>query len=144
MPTSQVTGMRPAAPWHYLLWLTAGTLAGLGFLAMLTIGPLLMLGAAAVAGLGVHRRLVNRSLAALPAGLSVAVLYLAWLNKDGPGDVCVSTNAGSSCVEEWDPLPILVAGALVLVAAVVLWAVLRRIQEPAPPPAGPPVGRDAV
>jgi len=138
MPTSQRSGMGGPAPWHYLLWLAVGTLAGFGLLSVLTVGPVLLLGAAALGGLALHLRLLDRSAAALPAGLALAVVYLAWLNKDGPGDVCVSTGSGGTCVQEWNPLPIVIAAALLLGAAVLSWAVLPRVTRPVREPAPVP------
>src|SRR5689334_3008526 len=130
--------MRPPAPWHYVLWLLVGALGGLGVLSLLTIGPILLLAAGALTVLCVVLRLLNRSVTALPAGLAVPVLYLAWLNRRGPGDVCDA----NGCTGEWSPWPFVAVAVVLLGVAVVLWAKYPRIVGAflpggATPPAAP-------
>jgi hypothetical protein len=112
MPTPQIPGMRPPAIWHYPLWLAAGALVGLAFLALLPVGPLFVSAAVGVGVLCLALRLVNRSVSAVPAGLAIAALDLAWLNRGGPGYVCRTTSEGlRECVGKWDPAPILIVAA---------------------------------
>ncbi|GAA1963307.1 hypothetical protein GCM10009798_24090 [Nocardioides panacihumi] len=115
--------MRPPAPWHYALWLLVGALGGLGVLSLLTIGPILLLAAGAVTVLCVVLRLLNRSVTAVPAGVAVPVLYLAWLNRGGPGDVCDA----NVCTEEWSPWPIVAVAAVLLGIGAVLWWTYPRV-----------------
>ncbi|GAB7006051.1 hypothetical protein JCM18899A_35240 [Nocardioides sp. AN3] len=129
----ELRGARPFAPWHLVPWLVVGTLAGFGVLALLTIGPLLLL-AAGLVGVGcLLLRLVNRSMAAIPIGLAIAILYLALINKDGPGTVC---DGHGSCTEEWSPWPFIAAAALLVVAAVAIWRLSPRIAAVVFPPSG--------
>lgn len=115
--------MRPPAPWHYALWLLVGALGGLGVLSLLTIGPILLLAAGAVTVLCTVLRLLNRSVTALPAGLAVPVLYLAWLNRGGPGDVCDP----NGCTGEWSPWPFVAVGVILVGASVFLWSKYPRV-----------------
>jgi hypothetical protein len=39
----------------------------------------------------------------LISGCGLPCLWIALLNRDGPGDVCTSTNGVHSCTQEWDP-----------------------------------------
>jgi hypothetical protein len=56
----------------------------------------------------------------LLAGLSVTPLYLAWLNRHGPGTVCKSYGRdGSSCEDQWSPWPFLAVALVLLAVAVV-------------------------
>jgi len=61
----------------------------------------------------------------LLSGAAVPVLYVAWLNRDGPGRVCTVTASTTSCVDEWSPWPF-VALALVLAGGGILAFVRRR------------------
>jgi len=114
--SSTVGNMRPPAPWHYVLWLLVGALGGLGVLSLLTIGPLLLLATGALTVLCVVLRLLNRSITALPAGLAVPVLYLAWLNRGGPGDVCDA----NGCTGEWSPWPFVAVAVVTTVSLILL------------------------
>ena len=130
--------------WKYTYWLIVGALAGLGIAALLTIGLLFLLLAGALALIGARTpALRNRSVLAVPAGVGLAVLYLAWLNRDGPGRVCHTTGATTSCADQWSPWPFIVV-ALLLAAVSVAWRDARGdcrgcaprsdapISEPAP------------
>jgi hypothetical protein len=92
MATEHTAG--PTSPdglaiWMYAWWTIVGTLLGLGIAGLLTIGLILVPLGMSLALIGVLvPALRNRSAALLLAGLGVSVLYLAWLNKGGPGVVC--------------------------------------------------------
>jgi hypothetical protein len=64
------------------------------------------------------------------AGAGLVPLYIAWLNRDGPGeDICTAHAADGTCnagTEEWNPWPWLAVGLALVVAGVVLFVVLRR------------------
>lgn len=114
--------------WAYGWWLLAGASVAFGFLAMLTIGlPFLLLGIALTGG-GIAIP-ATRSLAvtAVLAGLAAPLLYIAWLNRDGPGTICTTTAHGGSCEEQWDPWPWVIAAGLLIVATVVLIVVTRLL-----------------
>jgi len=89
-----------------------------GSLALLaTFTPLVFL-VPVVGLLGVALATRPRARAAAPAllcGLALPALLVAWLNRDGPGNVCTITPSSTSCVEEWSPWPwVAVASALIL------------------------------
>lgn len=108
----------------YAWWLLVGALAGLGIAGILTIGLPLLLLAALLTWIGLRSDTLVRGVAAMPAGLALLALYLAWLNRGGPGDVCRVDAQGTTCDEEWSPWPF-VALAVVLLAVSVV-AVSRR------------------
>lgn len=115
--------------WAYAWWLLVGVLLGVGVMALLTIGLLFLLTAALLIGLGVGLpALRNRSAVAVPAGIGLSVLYLAWLNREGPGNVCEVTSTTTTCTEQWSPWPF-VGVALVLVAS--SFALARMIRHQA-------------
>jgi uncharacterized membrane protein (Fun14 family) len=144
--------MRPPAAWQYLPWFAVAALSGFGVLALLTIGVLFLAAAGVIAVGCLALRLINRSMTATPAGLAVPLLFLAWQNRQGPGVVCVTTEAYSECTDYWNPWPYVVVAVVFVGLAVVAWAlfptVLRSIVGGAPqvPPAEgeppvPPVGQ---
>ncbi len=75
---------------------------------------------------GVRRPRAELAFLAL-SGAGVLPLVVAWLNRDGPGDVCRAIgDAGQECTEEWSPWPWLAAGVALVAAGVVLTAVATR------------------
>jgi hypothetical protein len=108
--------------WKYAWWLVVGALLGLGVAALLTIGALLLLLAAVLAFIGSRTpALRNRSALAIPAGVGVVALYMAWINRDGPGTVCHTTLTETTCVDQTSPWPfVAVAVALVAVSVVLV------------------------
>jgi hypothetical protein len=122
--TSQAHSVRPTktALWKYAWWALVGALLGLGVVGIMTIG-LAFLMSAAVLGLiaAFTPTLRNRSVLGAVGGLAAAPLYLAWLNRGGPGRVCSTEGTTVSCVQEWSPWPFL-AAALALVVGLLLLA----------------------
>jgi len=104
------------AAWNYGFWGLVGALLGLGIIGILTIGIAFLVPGLALAVVGILiPTLKNRSAFAVVGGLAAAPLYLAWLNRGGPGEVCSAVGTGTSCVDEWSPWPfVVVAVALVL------------------------------
>jgi hypothetical protein len=113
--------------WVYPWWLTVGALLSFGLLAAFTIGvPLFLLGVAlAVAGVAIP---ATRSLGltALPAGLGLPLLYIAWLNREGPGTICTATARSVSCEQQWNPWPWVAAAVVLVLVSVGTDLVVRR------------------
>jgi hypothetical protein len=110
---------REHIPW-FIAW--AGVGAGYAFriLAALTIG-VFVLAMAAVATAALARRPQARAgLTGLLSGLGLPLLYVAFLNRAGPGLVCTTTVTSQTCGEEWSPWPWLLIGTG-LVAGGCLW-----------------------
>ncbi|MER5603847.1 hypothetical protein [Streptomyces sp. NPDC002265] len=107
-------------------WFVVGALGSLGLLTVLTVGPYLLPVAIAAAVLLAVRRGSSAGLPGLVSGLGVPLLYVAFLNRDGPGNVCTATASGESCVDEFDPWPWLAAGTVLFLAGIVLALLLRR------------------
>jgi len=97
---------------------------------LLTIGVFLLPIAFALIVLGsLWSPLRNEAVVALVAGLAAAPLYIAWLNRQGPGRFCETIKDGTACSELWSPWPF-VAVALVLLAVSAVAAVrTRRVQD---------------
>jgi len=107
--------------WSYAWWLVVGALAGAGIAALLSIGVVLLLLAGVLAAIGAHTQaLRNRSVLAIPAGVGLAVLYLAWLNRDGPGNVCKTTGITTTCTDQASPWPFVAVAAVLIAVSVAL------------------------
>ena len=103
----------------FVVWVLLGAAAALGFI---SLGPLLLV---PVLVLGVFlwtRPRMRRSAFGLLTGAGVLLLYVAWVQRDGPGTTCWHTATASGCDQHLNPLPWLVVGAALLVAGVVAHA----------------------
>lgn len=107
----------------FAAWLTVGGAFMLGTLEALTIGVFVLPAAivAAVALVRAHRP--YGQLLGLISGLGVPLLYVGYLNRGGPGDVCTTgRDGGQSCTEEWNPWPWAAVGSLLIVIGVIAFA----------------------
>src|SRR3954454_1378311 len=108
--------VKPVPVWSWAWWVLVGALVGAGIAALLTIGVLLLLAAGVLAAIGARTpALRNRSALAMRAGVGLAALYLAWLNRDGPGNVCHTKGTTTTCTDQLTPWPFL-AVAVALIA----------------------------
>ena len=132
--------------WPFFAWALVGAGSFVALLAVFTIGifvlPLVL---AAMTGLLIWRGSRNVAAVGVVSGLGLVPLYVAFLNRGGPGDVCSSSSAGQSCTTEWSPWPWLIAGILLVGGGGLLFAWLRPGAErsatprpPTPPPPTPP------
>lgn len=112
---------RTGRPLAALWWLVTGALIGTGVVGLLTIGlPLLMLGGvlAVVGARSPH--LARPSAGLLLVGVAAAPLYLAWLNREGPGKVCHVSATSSGCADTSSPWPFLAVATALAVTGVLL------------------------
>lgn len=58
-------------------------------------------------------------------GMGLPLLFVAWLNRDGPGYVCRPIKTGETCDEQWSPWPFYLPGVVLVVGGIV-WFVRRR------------------
>jgi hypothetical protein len=109
----------------FWLWALVGAVFAVG----LDIPPVLL--AAGGLGLLAGRAGGGRGAWGFATGAGVPFLYVAYVNRQGPGTVCHAIGTGryrgSECGEVLDPWPWLVVG-LVLIAVGVVGYVVRRPQ----------------
>jgi hypothetical protein len=60
-------------------------------------------------------------MAGIISGAGLPVLYVGWLNRGGPGQVCTSTATSSECTDAWSPWPFVVVAVLLLVTGMVVF-----------------------
>lgn len=115
----------PAWPW-FLAWLVIGAAGSLGFLTIPTIGLYLLPMSGVAAGVVASRRAARGGLPGLLSGCGLPLVYVAYLNRQGPGDICTTTGTGQSCVEEWSPWFWLAGGVVLIIAGAVWFAATER------------------
>ena len=104
-----------------------GALVAFGVAGLATIGLFLLALAAVLVALAlVVPSLRPPSVPGLLVGLSTAPLYIAWLNRSGPGTVCTTTADSTSCTDQWSPWPLMAVGLLLAGAGVTLLLMARR------------------
>jgi hypothetical protein len=112
-----------AAPWGWFVaWFFAGALCALAVVGALTIGIFVIPIAGALIAFLATRRGATDGISGLVSGLGLPVLYVAFLNRDGPGNICTVSATGSSCTEQWSPWPWLLLGAALVCLGVVVLA----------------------
>jgi hypothetical protein len=122
--TPQPTGQRNVL-W-FVAWMLVGAGYALGILAAASIGLYVLIVTGAATAVLATRQGSSVGLPGLLSGLSLPLLYIAFLNRSGPGTICTTTATSQSCVEEWSPIPWLVIGAVLLVAGFVWFALAER------------------
>ena len=126
-PPLRAATLRTPPWWGYVWWGVVGALLGFGVAALLTVGIVFLLAGVLLTVVGaLVPALRNRSAVAIPSGVACLVLYLAWLNRDGPGNVCQTTGLETRCVDEYSPWPFLVAAVVLVATSFALARVLRQ------------------
>ncbi len=115
--------------WAWGLWCFAGAGLCVGVLAILTIGFAVLFVTLVVCGVLLWRVGVGPALTGIISGAAAPLLYVAWLNRDGPGSHCTVTATSSSCTDEWTPWPFVVVAVAMVVAGVVSFVRLRGAQS---------------
>jgi hypothetical protein len=110
-------------------WAAVGAGVVTAVLTVLTIGLFVLLATAGLAALLAGRGDRRLALPALLAGAGLMPLYVAYLNRAGPGMVCTTTPAGGSCGQEWSPWPWAAAGACLVGLGIALGVRVHRSRQ---------------
>jgi multisubunit Na+/H+ antiporter MnhC subunit len=100
----------------FFVWAFLGAAAALG---TVSLGPLLLLPIALLGVFLLTRPAVRRSAFGLLMGAGALLLYVAWVQRDGPGTTCWHTATASGCDQHLNPLPWLIAGTVLVVSGFV-------------------------
>ena len=116
----------PASSRRHLVgcaWFWAWAAVGVATaLAVVSLGPVLLLPAVAVAVLMAAQPSIRGSAFGLPSGAGVVLLYVAYVQRHGPGTTCWHTATASGCDQHLNPIPWLVVGLACLVGGVIAHA----------------------
>ena len=110
----------------FLGWCVAGAAGCFGVLSLLTVGPFVLLGTLFLCAWLLWRFDFGWAMGGLLSGAALPVLFVAWLNRDGPGRVCTSTATETSCTDEWSPWPFVVVAVVLAGAGVIAFLRGRR------------------
>jgi len=114
-------GTRAGLPWFFA-WAAVGAGFAFGVLAALSIGVYVLAVTVAATVLLVRNPRSGSGVTGIVSGLGLPLLYVAFLNRSGPGTVCTTTLTSQSCTEEWSPWPWLFIGVALIVAGSVWFA----------------------
>jgi hypothetical protein len=110
-----------------ILWFAVGVSYGFGIAALLSVGVLFLLVATAGTALLAWRPSTRSGWPAVICGPAIVLLYIAYLNRNGPGTVCTRTGSGGqSCADEYAPWPFVAAAVLLIVVGAALAVGLAR------------------
>jgi hypothetical protein len=96
-------------------WALLGCAAALGFV---SLGVLVVAPATVVAGLMASRPVVRRSAFGLVSGVGILLVFVAWVQRAGPGTTCWHTASASGCDQHPNPLPWLFVGLALFVGGI--------------------------
>ena len=97
-------------------WITVGALGALG---LVSLGPIALVPAAGAGAVMARLDDGRRSRLGLLAGAGLLALFVAYVQRDGPGTTCWHTASASGCDQHLNPLPWLIAGAVLTLTAFV-------------------------
>jgi hypothetical protein len=131
--------------WPFVAWAAVGASACLALLTVFTVG-VFILPVTIVAAIALLWWRGSRTIAAIGmiSGFGLVPLYVAYLNRGGPGDVCTASGGGQSCLTEWSPWPWFIAGAVMVALGITVFVGVRNALSPSPAGPGqppPPSGR---
>jgi hypothetical protein len=96
-------------------WTLLGSAAGL---AAVSLGPILLVPVVVIGALMASRPRIRRSAFGLLSGGGALLLYIAWVQRAGPGTTCWHTQTASGCDEHLNPLPWLLVGIVLLIGGI--------------------------
>jgi hypothetical protein len=121
--TARTTQPEPARTRHSVacLWFWAWAVVGvIGALGTVSLGPI-ALGPAIIASAALSTsHTARRSAFGLFAGAGLVSLFIAYVQRQGPGTTCWHTTTAAGCDQHLNPIPWLLIGLLLLIGAVVL------------------------
>jgi len=120
------TSIRARGSWRWFAaWLLVGCGYAFALLGALSIGLFILPFALIATALLLRRPIAMSGVPGVLGGVAVAALFVAYRNRNGPGNVCTHTATSVSCSQQWSPWPWLIAG-LLLIALAIGWFVARR------------------
>ena len=112
--------------WSFFAWPLVGAALAFSVVSAMTIGifllPFVLVGLFALLKWGGDRK----SSAGLFSGAGLPFLFIAYINRNGPGNICTPYGqGGQQCTQEGSPLPWLIIGAILVLLGVLLFIRLR-------------------
>jgi hypothetical protein len=127
-----VRGTQLAGWGWFCAWALIGGLSVLGLISFVVVFALAIVPLAGLGVLMAMRPDARRSAFGLLSGAGFLFLYVAYVQRDGPGTTCWHTATGSGCDEHLNPLPWLIVGVVLVIAGIVGHAIVNRSQRVSP------------
>lgn len=116
---------------YFGLWSLVGAGACLSVLGALTIGMVVAPMVAVLAGALPVTAGPSRSMSGAVSGVSLMLFFVAWTNREGPGEVCTVKPHLTECAERWNPWPWFVVGLVLLSVGIVVFYWMGRLRPSA-------------
>jgi hypothetical protein len=111
-------------------WFWAWAIVGCaGVLGAISLGPILVLPVALAIVFLARHRIARRAWFGALTGGGALLLYVAYVQRDGPGTTCWQTATSGGCAEHLDPRPWLVAGCVLVIAGIVAQVLVNRYRS---------------
>ena len=105
----------------FCAWCVVGAALCFGVISLLSVGALVLLATFFVCGFLLWAVDFGWGMAGMISGAGLPLLYVAWLNRDGPGTVCTVHGLATECTDEWSPWPFLAVAVVLAVVGVVVF-----------------------
>ncbi len=116
MSIAPTSSKRPITSWAWFgVWALIGAGAALG---TISLGPLVLI-PTAVAALLASKPAIRRSAFGMISGAGALLLYVAYVQRAGPGTTCWQRGAVFGCDQHLNPIPWLVLGLTCLIGGVI-------------------------
>jgi len=125
VPPAPPTYVHAASCTFFWAWAAIGSVAALGLISF-GLGPFASIPAAVAGVLLARKESARASAFGLLTGAGLLCLFVAWLQRHGPGITCWQTATSSGCDQNLNPLPWLIAGIALVAVGV---AAHRRLQR---------------
>jgi hypothetical protein len=120
-----VTTKRGDSGVAFAAWCVVGAGLCFGVLSLLSVGWLVLLATFLLGAFLLWALEFGWGLAGMLTGAGLPLLYVAWLNRDGPGEVCTYTATGHSCGDQSSPWPLMTLAVLLIAGGVVMFVQQR-------------------
>lgn len=111
----------------FCVWAVIGAASVFGLISFIVVFALAVIPLAALGVWMALRSGARRSAFGLLAGAGSLFLFVAYVQRDGPGTTCWHTATAGGCDEHLNPIPWLVIGALLVVGGIVSQALSFRL-----------------
>jgi hypothetical protein len=98
-------------------WAVLGAIGAIG---LVSLGPIVFGPALILVGALSTSRVARRSAFGLLAGAGLVSLFVAYVQRKGPGTSCWHTATAGGCDQHLNPIPWLVIGLVLVIGAIVL------------------------
>jgi len=108
-------------------WFGAWVVVGCAVaLSMVSLGLLVLIPAAVIAVLMIRRPAARRSAYGALIGVGLLLLFVAYVNREGPGTTCWQHGTATGCDQHLNPLPWLALGVAFVVGGFVAHRLRRH------------------